>query len=117
MMDVVNLLELPTSYIMGGATVIIAALLLIVWVRRSPGTRHTTYPLSRGNRGCPMFGNTKKPQAAAPATLNGKPETVIGANTSIVGTLKSDGNIRIDGRVEGDIEILGNLIVGESGRV
>ena len=64
-----------------------------------------------------MFGNSKKPQAAAPATLNGKPETVIGTNTSIVGTLKSDGNIRIDGSVEGDIEILGNLIIGETGRV
>jgi len=64
-----------------------------------------------------MFGNTKKPQIATPATLNGKPETVIGTNTSIVGSLKSDGNIRIDGSVEGDIEILGNLIIGETGRV
>jgi cytoskeletal protein CcmA (bactofilin family) len=53
-----------------------------------------------------MFGNSKKPQAAAPTTLNGKPETIIGANTSFVGTLKSDGNIRIDGTVEGDVEIL-----------
>ena len=64
-----------------------------------------------------MFSSNKKPQAAAAATLNGKPETIIGANTSIVGTLKSDGNIRIDGSVEGDIEILGNLIIGETGRV
>lgn len=64
-----------------------------------------------------MFGNNKKVQPAAPSTMNGRPETVIGANTSIVGTLKSDGNIRIDGTVEGDIEILGNLIIGETGRV
>lgn len=63
-----------------------------------------------------MFG-TKKTPAAQPPALNGKPETVIGANTSIVGTLKSDGNIRIDGSVEGDIEVLGNLIIGETGRV
>lgn len=63
-----------------------------------------------------MFG-TKKMPIAQPQTLNGKPETVVGANTSIVGTLKSDGNIRIDGSVEGDIEILGNLIIGETGRV
>src|SRR5215213_3818283 len=116
-MEVVNLLELPTSYIIGGAAVIIAVLLFIVWVRRSPGTLNTTYPLSRGSRGGPMFGNTKKPQTATPSTLNGKPETVIGTNTSIVGSLKSDGNIRIDGSVEGDIEILGNLIIGETGRV
>lgn len=63
-----------------------------------------------------MFGS-KKPQAAPQPVLNGKPETVIGANTSFVGTMKSDGNIRIDGSVEGEIEILGNLIIGETGRV
>ena len=63
-----------------------------------------------------MFGTNKKPQAA-PATMNGKPETVIGSNTRFQGTLTSDGNIRIDGSVEGDIEVLGNLIVGETGRV
>ena len=64
-----------------------------------------------------MFGTNKKAQPNAPSSLNGRPETVIGTNTSIVGTLKSDGNIRIDGTVEGDIEILGNLIIGETGRV
>jgi cytoskeletal protein CcmA (bactofilin family) len=63
-----------------------------------------------------MF-RSKNHQATPPQVLNGKPETVIGSNTSFIGTLKSDGNIRIDGTVEGDIEILGNLIVGESGRV
>jgi len=64
-----------------------------------------------------MFGNAKKTQTGAPPVLNGKPETVIGPGTSFVGTLKSDGTIRIDGSVEGDVEILGNLIVGETGRV
>jgi cytoskeletal protein CcmA (bactofilin family) len=64
-----------------------------------------------------MFGTNKKAQPSAPAAMNGRPETVVGANTSFVGTLKSDGNIRIDGTVEGDIEILGNLIIGETGRV
>jgi cytoskeletal protein CcmA (bactofilin family) len=65
-----------------------------------------------------MFGNTKKPQTPAPAPLlHSKPETIIGANTSFVGTIKTDGNVRIDGSVEGDIEILGNLIIGETGRV
>lgn len=63
-----------------------------------------------------MFGSNKRPQPAPP-TMNGKPETVIGANTRFVGTLTSDGNIRIDGSVEGDIEVLGNLIIGETGRV
>ncbi len=63
-----------------------------------------------------MFGNNRKPQAT-PQTVNIKPETTIGINTRIVGTLTSDGNIRIDGSVEGDVEVLGNLIIGETGRV
>lgn len=63
-----------------------------------------------------MFGGTKRPQTAPPV-MNGKPETIIGVNTRFVGTLTSDGNIRIDGTVEGDLEVLGNLIIGETGRV
>ncbi|MEI8306892.1 MAG: polymer-forming cytoskeletal protein [Chloroflexales bacterium] len=63
-----------------------------------------------------MFGSRKKPQAAPP-TMNGKTETIIGANTRFQGSLTSDGNMRVDGSVEGDIEVLGNLIVGETGRV
>ncbi|EFO80326.1 hypothetical protein OSCT_1785 [Oscillochloris trichoides DG-6] len=62
-----------------------------------------------------MFGS-RKPQTT-PTTISSKPETVIGANTRFQGSLTSDGNIRIDGSVEGDIEVLGNLIVGETGRV
>ncbi len=63
-----------------------------------------------------MFGSNKKPQVAA-QTVSSKPETTIGVNTRFVGTLTSDGNIRIDGSVEGDVEVLGNLIIGETGRV
>jgi cytoskeletal protein CcmA (bactofilin family) len=51
-------------------------------------------------------------------TGEGKPETVVGSTTSIEGAvLKSDGNLRIDGSVEGEIEIAGGLIVGKTGRV
>ncbi len=68
-----------------------------------------------------MFGNrtngTTRAQTLAVPTVASKPETVIGENTSFVGTVKSAGNIRIDGTVEGDIEVVGNLIVGETGRV
>lgn len=64
-----------------------------------------------------MFGNNKKTQAITAPIVNAKPETVIGANTTFVGTIKTDGNVRIDGTLEGDIEILGNLIIGETGRV
>src|SRR5919108_4705037 len=78
---------------------------------------HTAFASAPEQRGGSMFGSNKKPQTATPGTLNGKPETVIGPGTSFVGTLKSDSNIRIDGSVEGDVEILGNLIIGETGRV
>lgn len=64
-----------------------------------------------------MFGNNKKPQAVAQPIVSGKPETVVGSNTTFVGTIKTDGNVRIDGTLEGDVEILGNLIIGETGRV
>ncbi len=48
----------------------------------------------------------------------GKPETVIGSTTSIEGaTIKSDGNLRIDGSVEGEIEVAGAVVVGKTGRV
>lgn len=63
-----------------------------------------------------MFGSSKKTSIASPM-VSSKPETTIGTNTRFVGTLTSDGNVRIDGSVEGDIEILGNLIIGETGRV
>ncbi|HYF65300.1 MAG TPA: polymer-forming cytoskeletal protein [Herpetosiphonaceae bacterium] len=64
-----------------------------------------------------IFGNNKKVVQPIPQSSNGKPETVVGSNTTFVGTLKSDGNIRIDGSVEGEVEVLGNLIVGSTGRV
>ncbi|RRR74181.1 MAG: polymer-forming cytoskeletal protein [Candidatus Viridilinea halotolerans] len=63
-----------------------------------------------------MFGMNRKPQPAT-STLYNKTETVIGANTRFQGSLTSDGNMRIDGSVEGDVEVLGNLIIGETGRV
>jgi cytoskeletal protein CcmA (bactofilin family) len=64
-----------------------------------------------------MFGQKRQQEGDGPAVITSKPETTIGANTRFVGSLTSDGNMRIDGSVEGDIEVLGNLIIGETGRV
>jgi cytoskeletal protein CcmA (bactofilin family) len=64
-----------------------------------------------------MFASNKKAASITSPMVTSKPETTIGANTRFIGTLTSDGNVRIDGSVEGDIEILGNLIIGETGRV
>lgn len=71
-----------------------------------------------------MFGREKPQQrpAATPAQAppGGAPrniETVIGSTAHFRGNLSSDGGIRIDGIFEGEIQIAGNLIVGESGKV
>lgn len=68
-----------------------------------------------------MFGKKEQPQpAAAPGVAPGalpKIETVIGPNASFKGDVQSDGSMRIDGLYEGKIELAGNLIIGESGKV
>ena len=46
-----------------------------------------------------------------------KIETVIGPTANFKGAVQSDGGLRIDGVFEGSIQIAGNLIIGESGKV
>ncbi len=63
-----------------------------------------------------LFGGKREAIPAAPG--EGKPETVIGSTTSIEGAVvKSDGNLRIEGSVEGQIEAAGTVVVGKTGRV
>jgi len=52
-----------------------------------------------------------------PAVAGGKIDNILGANTSFNGTIKSDGNLRIDGMFQGHIETAGNVIVGPSAKV
>lgn len=48
----------------------------------------------------------------------GKDEvTIISAGVSVEGKLNSNGNVRIDGEVKGDITATGNVTVGENGEV
>lgn len=48
----------------------------------------------------------------------GKDEvTIISAGVSIEGKLNSNGNVRIDGEVRGDIAATGNVTIGENGEV
>ena len=42
---------------------------------------------------------------------------IIGKNTSIIGDVKSEGDFRIDGSVEGTIETAGRVVIGKSGSV
>lgn len=44
-------------------------------------------------------------------------ETVLGASCMLEGKLTSNGNIRIDGAFTGTLEIIGNILVGETAKV
>lgn len=65
-----------------------------------------------------MFGREKpsidKTPPAAPAS---KIETIIGPNAHVRGDIQSDGGVRVDGIVEGTIDITGNLVIGEGAKI
>ena len=44
-------------------------------------------------------------------------ETVVGANCTIEGTLRSSANVRLDGTFSGTLEITGNVLVGETAKI
>jgi cytoskeletal protein CcmA (bactofilin family) len=44
-------------------------------------------------------------------------ETVLGANSTMEGTLKSSANIRLDGTFTGTLEVTGNVLVGETAKI
>ncbi|MDK2821108.1 MAG: hypothetical protein PWP31_1073 [Clostridia bacterium] len=44
-------------------------------------------------------------------------DTVIGKGVKITGNLVSDGAVRIDGFIEGEVTTEGDLVVGETGKV
>jgi len=60
-----------------------------------------------------MFNKQNKPEGpATPASIN-----LIGNGTTINGDITSNGDVRIDGVLTGNISITGKLVVGASGRV
>jgi cytoskeletal protein CcmA (bactofilin family) len=69
------------------------------------------------------FSGKEKPQGSAPIRPVVGPvattvlETVIGPNANFKGNVQSDGGMKIDGIFEGQIELAGNLVIGESGKV
>jgi cytoskeletal protein CcmA (bactofilin family) len=44
-------------------------------------------------------------------------ETVLGANSTMEGVLRSQANVRLDGAFSGTLEISGNVLVGETARI
>lgn len=59
-----------------------------------------------------MFQKTNKNSAVDSASIN-----LIGNGTSITGDIKSNGDVRIDGTLKGNITISGKLVVGPSGNI
>lgn len=61
-----------------------------------------------------------KPELPAPSGVPQAPvgfETVLGANSTLEGTLRSSANIRLDGAFTGTLEITGNVLVGETAKI
>jgi cytoskeletal protein CcmA (bactofilin family) len=66
-----------------------------------------------------VFGKDRKAkvQARPVAKAAVEIETIVGANTSLKGDVRSSGGVRIEGDFEGTLDIAGNLIVGEAAKV
>jgi cytoskeletal protein CcmA (bactofilin family) len=59
-----------------------------------------------------MFQKNNKSTGTESSTIN-----LIGGGTSIVGDITSNGDVRIDGTLKGNISISGKLVVGQSGQI
>lgn len=59
-----------------------------------------------------MFQKENKSSATDGASIN-----LIGAGTAIVGDITSNGDVRIDGSLKGNITITGKLVVGPTGNI
>lgn len=61
-----------------------------------------------------------EPQETVTVMPAGRPvgfDTVIGSNTQFEGAFTSSGNVRMDGKFTGSLEISGNILVGESAEI
>jgi len=64
-----------------------------------------------------VFGRRQQSAQEGAPVQPDKFEAIIGPTVTIKGTLISQGNVRIDGVVEGDVEAKGSVIVGEGAKV
>jgi len=78
-----------------------------------------------------FFGNRRQVEPSSPQPIVEKPqlpkpsvppapvgfETVLGANSTLEGVLRSNANVRLDGAFTGTLEIAGNVLVGETAKI
>ncbi|WP_452225501.1 bactofilin family protein [Lacinutrix chionoecetis] len=60
-----------------------------------------------------MFSDSKKGKQQEISSI----QNLIAKGTKIVGTFESEGDIRIDGVIEGDVKTPGRVVVGKSGEI
>ena len=64
-----------------------------------------------------LFGKKKPSTTNFPTTPVERVTTVLGPNINWKGDLRGKGGVRIEGTMEGEIEIRGMVIIGETGRI
>lgn len=62
-----------------------------------------------------MFSEKKKKVKTTTAALNQQNRIIQG--TKIVGTIVSEGGLRIDGEIEGDVSATGKVVLGSTGKI
>lgn len=67
----------------------------------------------------PYPSESERQQPSAPPAPRQVPgfETILGANCTMEGTLRSNENVRLDGTFTGTLEIAGNILVGETAKI
>jgi cytoskeletal protein CcmA (bactofilin family) len=64
-----------------------------------------------------MFSKNKEVKKEQVQSTGGSQRNVLAAGTVITGDVKSEGDFRVDGIIEGTIEIKGRIVVGQSGSI
>jgi len=62
-----------------------------------------------------MFSKNKEVKKESTQVAGGSQRNVLASGTLITGDIKSDGDFRVDGSIEGTIEIKGKIVIGQSG--
>lgn len=64
-----------------------------------------------------MFSKNKEVKKEQTQVTGGSQRNVLAAGTLITGEIKSDGDFRVDGTIEGTIEIKGRIVIGQTGKI
>ena len=64
-----------------------------------------------------MFSKNKEVKKEQSQVSGGSQRNVLATGTLITGEIKSDGDFRVDGAIDGTIEIKGKIVIGQSGKI